>query len=336
MDDEASQIQFFGISDDGEASAVRLDSTADSASQLKSEDEDTSMKTLPKGFACTSAAQCQLNGVCVSSRCRCDAAWTGLDCSAPSSTLAQAPTDAQCLAQIMALSAIYGKLNGDLWTNQKNWLDTTAQCGCDWWGVYCQGSMLGDMNVTNLQLSNNDASGFLPAMELIRLPRLERVALNGNQIGGAIPDEMGQLFSLQILDLSWNNLESFVPPKLGNLANLTQLLLYNNQLTGPLPATLGNLTKLERLYADRNHFSGGIPAAFGRLHSLLELSLFENNLTSVPKTLVHLRNLTTLALQSNAISGPLDPGPSQQNCVLVSAAPALNRIGSCMLALSRR
>ena len=50
MDDEASQIQFFGISDDGEASAVRLDSTADSASQLKMEDEDTSMKTLPLGL----------------------------------------------------------------------------------------------------------------------------------------------------------------------------------------------------------------------------------------------------------------------------------------------
>ena len=237
---------------------------------------------------------------------------------APSSTLAQAPTDAQCLAQIMALSAIYGKLNGDLWTKQRNWLDTTGQCGCDWWGVYCEGSMLGDMNVTNLQLSYNDASGFLPAMELIRLPRLERVALNGNQIGGAIPDEMGQLFSLQILDLSWNNLDSFVPPKLGSLANLTQLLLYHNRLTGPLPATLGNLTKLERLYADRNHFSGGIPDSFGRLHSLLELSLFENNLTSVPKTLVDLRHLTTLALQSNAISGPLDPA-------LESLAQQLNR-----------
>ena len=48
----------------------------------------------------------------------------------------QALTDnrPQCAAQLMTLSAIYGKLNGDLWTNQKNWLDTTAECGCDWWG----------------------------------------------------------------------------------------------------------------------------------------------------------------------------------------------------------
>ena len=38
---------------------------------------------LPKGGgACTSAAQCQLNGVCTSRTCRCDAAWTGLNCSA--------------------------------------------------------------------------------------------------------------------------------------------------------------------------------------------------------------------------------------------------------------
>ena len=38
----------------------------------------------------------------------------------------------------------------------------------------------------------------------------------------------------------------------------------------------------------------------------MELSLWGNNLTSVPGTLAALTNLTTLALQSNAIAAPLD------------------------------
>jgi hypothetical protein len=44
---------------------------------------DDARGALPKGGgACTSAAQCQLNGVCTSRTCHCDAAWTGLNCSA--------------------------------------------------------------------------------------------------------------------------------------------------------------------------------------------------------------------------------------------------------------
>jgi hypothetical protein len=39
---------------------------------------------LPKGGAtCTTAATCQLNGLCIAGRCVCDAAWTGSNCSAP-------------------------------------------------------------------------------------------------------------------------------------------------------------------------------------------------------------------------------------------------------------
>jgi hypothetical protein len=236
--------------------------------------------------------------------------------------------DAQCEAQIITLSAIYGKLNGDLWTNQKDWLLTTAECGCDWWGVFCEGQQLGDFNVTNLQLSDNDCSGFLPAMELIRLKRITRVALNGNEIEGTIPDEMGQLPELEELDLSWNRLVGPIPKKLGALARLRQLLLYPNGLTGTLPPSLGDLSRLQHLYADRNHLDGDIPPSFGGLHALMELSLWGNNLSSVPATRVEFSHLTTLALQSNNISGPLDPAlealalqvnksrPATQGCML--------------------
>ena len=186
-----------------------------------------------------------------------------------------------------------------------------------------------DYNVTNLQLSFNDCSGQLPAMELIRLPYITRVALNGNQIEGYIPDEMGQLFKLQHLDLSWNRLIGGVPPKFGELVQLEQLLIYHNKLTGTLPSTLGNLVQLQHFYADRNKFTGTIPETLGGLHNLMELSLFSNNFTFVPATLVDLKKLTTLALQSNAIKS-LDPAlkalalqvnksrPATEGCLMAS------------------
>ena len=234
----------------------------------------------------------------------------------------------ECEAQLMQLSTIYGKLNGDDWTNQGNWVETTAECGCDWWGVYCEGAVSGQ-NVTNLQLSYNDCSGILPDMELVRLPYLARVALNGNDIGGTIPDEMGQLWNLEQLDLSWNRLTGTIPPKLGQLVLLTQLLLYHNQLTGPLPGTLGNLTKLEHFYADRNQLSGTIPATFGGMHAMMELSLFDNAFTAVPGTLSQTKNLTTLALQQNNITGPLDPRLEALAQQVDAHKPAT---GGCMLA----
>jgi Leucine-rich repeat (LRR) protein len=241
-------------------------------------------------------------------------------------TLSEASGSPECETQLLQLSAIYGKLNGDLWTNQKNWLQTTAECGCDWWGVYCQGA---GQNITNLQLSDNDCSGFLPDMELIRLPYLTRVALNGNQIGGAIPDEMGQLWNLQTLDLSWNRLTGSIPPKLGQLVLMNRLLLYHNLLTGTLPDSLGNLVQLEHFFADRNQLSGAIPGTFGGMHALMELSLFENKLTSVPGTLSQSKNLTTLALQQNNITGPLDPRLEALARQVDSYKPATE---GCMLA----
>ena len=57
--------------------------------------------------------------------------------------------------------------------------------------------------MTNLQLSDNDCSGVLPAMELIRLKYITRVALNGNQMGGYIPDEMGHVKRRRKVNRAW-------------------------------------------------------------------------------------------------------------------------------------
>ena len=70
------------------------------------------------------------------------------------------------------------------------------------------------------------------------LSDLTALAIQENQLTGAIPPELGNLVNLQYLWLQDNQLSGAIPPELGNLANLLQLRLEDNQLTGCVPDAL--------------------------------------------------------------------------------------------------
>ena len=70
---------------------------------------------------------------------------------------------------------------------------------------------------------------------------------------------MGDLASLEGLYLDGNQLTGSIPPELGNLSNLTGLYLSNNQLSGEIPPELGNLSNLTALYLSDNQLTGRIP-----------------------------------------------------------------------------
>ncbi|XP_049936162.1 receptor-like protein 49 [Nymphaea colorata] len=89
-------------------------------------------------------------------------------------------------------------------------------------------------------------------------------------------DKMPNL--LTSMDLSSNRFSGEIPNEIGTLEGLVVLNMSNNELVGPIPQTLANLIRLESLDLSRNSLSGNIPVALSRLTFLAKLNLSFNNL----------------------------------------------------------
>jgi len=204
------------------------------------------------------------------------------------------------LKECEALVALYESTNGAGWTDHTNWLETTM--ASNWFGV-----TVNDAHVTNLELDGNQLSGAIPT-DLGDLTSLRILDLSVNQLSGAIPSELGSLSSLEYLDLWGNQLSGAIPPELGSLTSLQMLSLWDNQLTGSIPTWLRSLTSLQVLYLGDNQLTGSIPTWLGSLTSLQELSLGGNQLSGeIPPELGSLTNLQGLTLVNNQLSGEIPP-----------------------------
>ncbi|KAL1085133.1 hypothetical protein V6Z11_D08G029200, partial [Gossypium hirsutum] len=83
--------------------------------------------------------------------------------------------------------------------------------------------------------------------------------LSNNQFSGEIPDDVGQLISLQMLNFSHNNFTGPIPTSFGNLVALESLDLSSNKFNGGIPSQVTNLTFLEVLNLSNNNLVGPIP-----------------------------------------------------------------------------
>lgn len=148
-----------------------------------------------------------------------------------------------------ALVALYQSTDGPHWTNRNGWLESKQPC--TWFGITCHEA------------------------------QVSKIRLNGKRLTGSLPDALGKLSHLQILDLSNNSLLGTIPATLGNLP-LQELDLSKNQLSGALPPELGHLVQLQRLSLSGNAALTG----------------------ALPTTLVNLVNLQSLTLDSTALCVP--------------------------------
>ncbi|KAL0800983.1 hypothetical protein Bca101_056159 [Brassica carinata] len=80
-----------------------------------------------------------------------------------------------------------------------------------------------------------------------------------NRISGKIPESIGFLKGLRLLNLSDNVFTSHIPRSLANLTSLETLDLSSNKLSGQIPQDLGNLAFLSYMNFSHNLLQGPVP-----------------------------------------------------------------------------
>ncbi|XP_075645260.1 receptor-like protein 7 [Castanea sativa] len=101
------------------------------------------------------------------------------------------------------------------------------------------------------------------------------VDLSCNKFDGGIPEVIGNLKVLHLLNLSNNFLTDRIPSSLGDLQQLESLDLSRNKLSGEIPQQLTKLIFLEVFNVSYNNLTGPIPQ--GKQFNTFQMSSFEGN-----------------------------------------------------------
>ncbi|XP_039134793.1 receptor-like protein EIX2 [Dioscorea cayenensis subsp. rotundata] len=158
---------------------------------------------------------------------------------------------------------------------------------------------------------------------------LTRLQLRYANLDGDIPDWIGDIKNLKVLDLSTNSLSGSVPLSLARLSFLEELFLVSNQLTGSLPEEIGNLAELVHLDLSHNQMCVIISAQhFTRLKKLETLAMSGNSLVfNVSSNWVPPFLLNELRIRSCSV-GPEFPTWLQTQHKLEVLTMSHNRISS--------
>ncbi|XP_030959377.1 receptor-like protein 35 [Quercus lobata] len=113
-------------------------------------------------------------------------------------------------------------------------------------------------------------------LELVKILTIfTAIDLSDNRFSREIPDSVGNLKGLIVLNLSCNKFMSHIPSSLGNIIALESLDLSQNSLFGEIPQQLTSLTFLEYLNLSQNQLFGSIPQ--GGQFLTFQSSSFEGN-----------------------------------------------------------
>ncbi|XVE81035.1 hypothetical protein DITRI_Ditri15bG0030600 [Diplodiscus trichospermus] len=156
-----------------------------------------------------------------------------------------------------------------------------------------------------LYLDGCNIGGSIP-VEIGSLNNAIAINLSSNELSGPIPVTIGRLKNLQVLNLKGNKLQGSIPHDLCGLKGLFHLSLGANELDGPLPACLSHLTSLRLLYLSSNKLHSTIPSTLWSLKDILEVDLSSNYLSgSLPSDIGNLKMLTYLDLSRNLLSSDI-------------------------------
>lgn len=105
---------------------------------------------------------------------------------------------------------------------------------------------------------------------------LTAIDFSGNKLQGMIPESVGLLKDLIVLNLSSNVFTGNIPSSLANLTELESLDLSHNKLSGHIPPALGGLTSISNITVSHNQLVGPIPQS--TQFQTQSASSFEGNL----------------------------------------------------------
>ena len=160
-------------------------------------------------------------------------------------------------------------------------------------------------NVVAVESTWTGTRGTLPD-ELGLLSDLKLLDLGGNTFRGTLPSTLGVLTELESLGLRWNQFSGSIPAQFAQLANLNGLGLEYNMLTGHIPTFLGQLSALQRLGLHENRFVGSIPTELWSMTELQKMYFSSNQLTGTIATAVgQLQNMREISFSGNQFVGTL-------------------------------
>ncbi|XP_058071782.1 probable LRR receptor-like serine/threonine-protein kinase At1g56140 isoform X6 [Magnolia sinica] len=173
-------------------------------------------------------------------------------------------------------------------------------------GIECQCNNGSICRITKLKVDSQISRGHIIPEAIGKLTHLTVLNLRGNYLTGPLPSSIGNLRAMQDLNLNTNLLSGSIPKELGNLRNLTSLSLGTNSFNGSLPPEMGNLVNLQGLFLDSIGVSGPIPSTFANLVNLETLWVFDNEHTgTIPDFIGNWSKLKFLYLHGNAFQGPI-------------------------------
>ncbi|KZV41460.1 Leucine-rich repeat protein kinase family protein [Dorcoceras hygrometricum] len=166
---------------------------------------------------------------------------------------------------------------------------------------------LDNIRVLNLDYNPfNRSTGWSIPSDLAEALQLVNFSCSGCNVGGPVPDFLGDLPSLSMLRMSYNRLTGYIPLSFSDSG--LKVLWLNNQdgggMSGPLDV-IGSMVGLTQLWLHGSQFTGPIPDNIGDLTSLKELNLNRNHLVGMIPTSLANMNLQVLDLSNNMFMGPI-------------------------------
>ncbi|KAH8496848.1 hypothetical protein H0E87_019547 [Populus deltoides] len=154
----------------------------------------------------------------------------------------------------MALLRLRDRIVSDPYGALNSWkMDFGEIDHCSWFGVECSH----DGKVVVLNLKDLCLEGML-APEITNLVHIKSIILRNNSFTGIIPEGIGELKELEVLDFGYNNFSGPLPLDLGSNLSLAILLLDNNEQLSSLSPEIQHLDMLSEFQVDKNQLSNAV------------------------------------------------------------------------------